>query len=140
MQKLNTAGGGETFYKLFDEYLDVLLHPDYTEEEVRREVRNWGVSENPADETLRLEEKGTVYNEMSSSMNQPGRRLSDVAKRMIYGEQTRKKLASDAGRNEYKKRAGIEGTISQGVRRGSMRRSRYMRRSSFSAQKTVSPI
>jgi len=41
-------------------------------------------------------------------------------------EQTRKKLASDAGRNEYKKRAGIEGTISQGVRRGSMRRSRYI--------------
>src|SRR5215204_2667319 len=40
-------------------------------------------------------------------------------------EQTRKKLSSDEGRNEYKKRAGIEGTISQGVRRGTLRRSRY---------------
>jgi transposase len=27
--------------------------------------------------------------------------------------------------SEYKKRAGIEGTISQGVRRGTLRRSRY---------------
>jgi Zn-dependent M16 (insulinase) family peptidase len=65
--------------------LDVLLHPDYTEEEVRREVRNWGVSENPADKTLRLEEKGSVYNEMSSSMKQPGRLLIDMAKRMVFG-------------------------------------------------------
>ena len=84
--QLNTAGGGETFYKLFDEYLDALLHPDYTEEEVRREVRNWGVSETPADKTLRLEEKGSVYNEMSSSMNQPGRRVAYMAQRMIYGD------------------------------------------------------
>jgi transposase len=40
-------------------------------------------------------------------------------------EQTRKKLGSFEGRNECKKRAGIEGTISQGVRRGTLRRSRY---------------
>ena len=44
--------------------LDALLHPDYTDEEIRREVRNFGVSENPATHQLRLEEKGTVYNEM----------------------------------------------------------------------------
>jgi Zn-dependent M16 (insulinase) family peptidase len=84
--QFNTAGGTDAFYNLFNEYLDVLLHPDYTEEEVRREVRNWGVSENPTDKTLRLEEKGSVYNEMSSSMNQPGRRLFDTAKRMVYGD------------------------------------------------------
>lgn len=41
-------------------------------------------------------------------------------------ERTRKKLSSDEGRNEYRKRAGIEGTISQGVRRGTLRRSRYI--------------
>jgi transposase len=40
-------------------------------------------------------------------------------------ERTRRKLDSSEGGNEYKKRAGIEGTISQGVRRGTMRRSRY---------------
>jgi transposase len=40
-------------------------------------------------------------------------------------EQSRQKLASEEGKQEYKKRAGIEGTLSQGVRRGSLRRSRY---------------
>jgi transposase len=40
-------------------------------------------------------------------------------------EKTRNLLSSDEGRNEYRKRAGIEGTISQAVRRGTMRRSRY---------------
>jgi len=38
---------------------------------------------------------------------------------------TRGKLASEQGREEYKRRAGIEGTISQAVRRGAARRSRY---------------
>ena len=82
--QFNTAGGAEAFYGLFAEYMDVLLHPDYTEEEVRREVRNWGVTENP-DKSLRLEEKGSVYNEMSSSLNNPDYRLYDASLRMIYG-------------------------------------------------------
>ncbi len=82
--EFNTAGGKEVFYNLFDEYLDALLHPDYTEEEVRREVRNWGVTEN-ADKTLRLEEKGSVYNEMVSSMNNPDWRSYDELMRIIYG-------------------------------------------------------
>ena len=55
-----------------------------------------------------------------------GRSLQMPSREMYEAlEQTRKKLAIDAGRNEYKKRAGIEGTISQGVRRGTLRRSRY---------------
>ena len=83
--QFNTAGGSEVFYNLFEEYMDALLKPDYTEEEVRREVRNWGVTENP-DKTLRLEEKGSVYNEMVSSTSQPGRRLFDAIRRMVYGE------------------------------------------------------
>lgn len=41
-------------------------------------------------------------------------------------EKTRKLFASADGRREYKNRAGIEGTISQGVRRGTIRRSRYI--------------
>ncbi len=83
--QFNTAGGAEAFYGLFTELIDVLLHPDYTEEEVRREVRNWGVTENP-DKTLRLEEKGSVYNEMSSSLNNPDYRLYDASLRMLYGD------------------------------------------------------
>jgi Zn-dependent M16 (insulinase) family peptidase len=82
--QFNTAGGAESFYAVFNEYMTVLLHPDYTEEEVRREVRNWGVTENP-DKSLRLEEKGSVYNEMTSSMNNPDWRLYDNSLRMIYG-------------------------------------------------------
>jgi Zn-dependent M16 (insulinase) family peptidase len=68
----NTKAGLPVFYDEFRIELQALLHPDYTDEEIRREVRNFGISENPADHQLRLEEKGTVYNEMVSSMNNPG--------------------------------------------------------------------
>ncbi|WP_295798954.1 hypothetical protein [Mucilaginibacter sp.] len=80
----NTGGGPEVFYTLFESYLDALLHPDYTSEEVSREVRNWGITQNP-DKTLRLEEKGSVYNEMSSGMNNPYALLFDELGRLQYG-------------------------------------------------------
>jgi transposase len=59
--------------------------------------------------------------------NKKAGRSLQIPNREMYQalEQTRKKLDSSEGRNEYKKRAGIEGTISQGVRRGTLRRSRY---------------
>ncbi len=59
--------------------------------------------------------------------NKKAGRSLQVPSREMYEalEQTRRKLASSEGRNEYRKRAGIEGTISQGVRRGTLRRSRY---------------
>jgi len=81
-----TGAGTDTFYSLFEGYLDALLYPDYTDEEVSREVRNWGVSQNP-DTTLRIEEKGSVYNEMSTSMNNPNRLLYDTMGRMLYGNE-----------------------------------------------------
>ena len=62
-----TNAGPEVFYQQFAQRMDALLHPDYSDEEIRREVRNFGVTENPADHSLRLEEKGTVYNEMVGS-------------------------------------------------------------------------
>ena len=55
----NTGGGSEAYYRMLRAELDALLHPDYTDEEIRREVRNFGVAEGP-DGSLRLEEKGTV--------------------------------------------------------------------------------
>ena len=64
--------------------LDALLHPDYTDEEVRREVRNFGVTEN-ADGTLRLEEKGTVYNEMVSTIDKSGSQLYRAMDADLYG-------------------------------------------------------
>ncbi|MDQ3710869.1 MAG: transposase [Acidobacteriota bacterium] len=41
-------------------------------------------------------------------------------------KKTRALFASDVERHQYKKRAGIEGTLSQGIRRGTLRRSRYV--------------
>ncbi|HEY2350751.1 MAG TPA: hypothetical protein VGH64_17145 [Puia sp.] len=80
----NTGAGPEVFYMLFEKYMDALLYPDYTNEEVRREVRNWGVTQSP-DKKLGIEEKGAVYNEMSSSMNNPYYILYDSMGRMMYG-------------------------------------------------------
>src|ERR671933_2090304 len=45
----HTAAGPEVFYKLFESQMDALLHPDYTDEEIRREVSHWGVGDDPAD-------------------------------------------------------------------------------------------
>lgn len=81
-----TAAGSYVFYSEFERRLDALLHPDYTDEEVRREVRNFGITQNPVDGSLGLEEKGSVYNEMVTSMDQPTRRLYMTANTMIYGE------------------------------------------------------
>jgi Zn-dependent M16 (insulinase) family peptidase len=81
----NTAAGGEIFFKLLDAQLGALLKPDYSDAEIRREVRNFGVTENP-DHTLRLEEKGSVYNEMTSSMNNPYSQLFRRAGQLVYGE------------------------------------------------------
>lgn len=83
--QFHTAAGPDVFFKLFERQTDALLHPDYTDEEIRREVRNFGVTENPSDKTLRLEEKGTVYNEMVSSMNRPVSRLYYAVNQMLYG-------------------------------------------------------
>ena len=55
------------------------------------------------------------------SLNLPPRPLYEAL------EATRDLLISENGRREYQNRAGIEGTLSQAVRRGSFRRSRYRR-------------
>ncbi|HEX8116196.1 MAG TPA: hypothetical protein VF521_02880, partial [Pyrinomonadaceae bacterium] len=81
----HTAAGPEVFYKLFENQMDALLHPDYTDEEIRREVSHWGVSENPADKKLSLEEKGTVYQEMRTSYDRPISRLFRAENQMVYG-------------------------------------------------------
>jgi Zn-dependent M16 (insulinase) family peptidase len=81
----HTAAGPEVFYQLFERKVDALVHPDYTDEEIRREVRNFGVTENPSDKSLRLEEKGTVYNEMVSSFDRPAYRLYRAIDQALYG-------------------------------------------------------
>jgi Zn-dependent M16 (insulinase) family peptidase len=81
----HTAAGSEVFYKLFESQMDALLHPDYTDEEIRREVSHWGVGDNPADGKLRLEEKGTVYQEMVTSYDRPISLLFRAENQMLYG-------------------------------------------------------
>jgi Zn-dependent M16 (insulinase) family peptidase len=81
----HTAAGPEVFYKLFESQMDALLHPDYTDEEIRREVSHWGVGENPADKKLSLEEKGTVYQEMRTTYDRPVSLLFRAENQMVYG-------------------------------------------------------
>ncbi len=79
-----TAAGPEAFFSGLRAELNALLHPDYTDEEIRREVCNVGVTES-ADGTLGLEEKGTVYNEMVSSFERPWSRMSRALDIALYG-------------------------------------------------------
>jgi Zn-dependent M16 (insulinase) family peptidase len=81
----HTAAGSEVFYKLFESQMDALLHPDYTDEEIRREVSHWGVGDNPGDGKLRLEEKGTVYQEMTTTYDRPISLLFRAENQMLYG-------------------------------------------------------
>src|SRR5579863_5648663 len=53
-----TSAGQDAFFNHFEHTMDALLHPDYSQEEVRREVRNFGVSADPKTGSLSLEEKG----------------------------------------------------------------------------------
>ncbi|MDX6613003.1 MAG: hypothetical protein QOD75_2189 [Blastocatellia bacterium] len=84
--QIHTAAGAEAFYKLFESETDSLLHPDYTDEEIRREVSHWGINENPSDHSLSLEEKGTVYQEMVSSFDRPISLLFRSMNSMLYGK------------------------------------------------------
>ena len=81
----NTTAGKDVFFDLFAAELNALLHPNYSDEEIRREVRSFGVTDN-ADGTLRLEEKGSVYNEMTSSSANRYRVLFREMNHLVYGK------------------------------------------------------
>ena len=82
----NTSAGKDVFFDLFAAELNALLHPNYTDEEIRREVRSFGVTQNP-DGTLRLEERGSVYNEMTSSAVNRYSVLFRLMGHLVYGTQ-----------------------------------------------------
>jgi Zn-dependent M16 (insulinase) family peptidase len=90
----HTVAGQDVFWPVFENHLDALLKPDYTDEEIRREVRNFGVDK-ADDGTLRLEEKGTVYNEMVRTFEAPETNLWRAAGHLIYG--AKHPLALDSG-------------------------------------------
>jgi len=80
----HTASGPDVYFRVLEAQLHALLDPDYTDEEIRREVRNFGVTED-SDGSYRLEEKGTVYNEMVSSSDRPWSRLFRAVGQLQYG-------------------------------------------------------
>lgn len=80
----STSAGKDVFFDLFAAELDALLNPNYTDEEIRREVRHFGVASTP-EGTLRLEEKGSVYNEMTSSSANRYSVLFRGMGHMLYG-------------------------------------------------------
>lgn len=80
-----TSAGQDVFFQYFDRTMDALLYPDYSDEEIRREVRNFGIGEDPKTGALHLEEQGTVYNEMVTSMDQANRRLYQETLLSLYG-------------------------------------------------------
>jgi Zn-dependent M16 (insulinase) family peptidase len=79
-----TPAGSETFFEHFERVFEALIYPNYTDEEIRREVRNFGVTSGPGG-ALRLEEQGTVYNEMTTTMERPISRLFRAGSLAAYG-------------------------------------------------------
>ncbi len=90
----HTVAANEVYWPVFQDQLDALLNPDYSDEEIRREVRNFGVDKGD-DGTLHLEEKGTVYNEMVRVYESPDVALWRRGKQLVYGETH--PLALDSG-------------------------------------------
>jgi len=84
--QFNTAGDVETFYRLLERYLAALIHPNFSDEEIRREVAHIGVELSAKDGSLYLEEKGSVYTEMVSSMEKAGSVNWNQFKRLAFGE------------------------------------------------------
>ena len=81
----NCGSGTDNFFKVFEAKLDAMVHPNYSDEEIRREVCHVGLTEDQASGTVGLEEKGTVYNEMGRTFESPWGELSLELARMVYG-------------------------------------------------------
>ncbi|MBI3872386.1 MAG: hypothetical protein HY304_04840 [candidate division Zixibacteria bacterium] len=91
----HTAAGADVFFNLMEKKLDALLHPNFSDEEIRREVCNMGIKMDPTDSSLSLEEKGTVYNEMVSTYERPFSPLFRQLGILEYG--ARHPLALESG-------------------------------------------
>lgn len=106
----NTAAGVDTFFEIFAEQQRAMLHPDYSDDEIRLEVRNFGVTEG-ADGGLRLEEKGTVYNEMVASMANASWQAWRASNHAVYGR------AHALGYNQGGEPADIRAMTPEDIRR-----------------------
>lgn len=82
---LHATVGWEPFLAVLEARLASLLHPDYSDEEIRREVHNYSVTTDAETGALALEEGGTVYNEMVSSYGRADYRLWRATTSVLYG-------------------------------------------------------
>lgn len=82
----NTIAGDDTFYKIFEAKLQALLHPDFTDEEIRREVCFVGVNVDQETGELSIDEKGTCYTEMVSSFEKPWYYSYGMMNKLMYGK------------------------------------------------------
>ena len=89
----STALGAGDFLVELEDRLDALMHPDFSDEEIRREVCHVGPKDGPAG--LELDEKGTVYNEMLSSWDNPWSRVDQRLRDLAYGPEH--PLSNNAG-------------------------------------------
>ncbi len=80
----HTTAGTDIFFELFEAKLDAMLHPNYSDEEIRREVANMAIAEN-SDGSLRLDEKGTVYNEMKRGFESAWGEMGQEMDRLVWG-------------------------------------------------------
>jgi Zn-dependent M16 (insulinase) family peptidase len=82
----SSGGGNEIFFDLLEAKLDALVHPNFSDEEIRREVCHLGVIQDAEAGNLQLEEKGTVYTEMVSSFERHWYYLYGEMDNMLYGD------------------------------------------------------
>lgn len=82
----NTPAGVDTFYKIFEAKLQALLHADFTDEEILREVCHIGVNVDSESGNLSIEEKGTVYTEMVSALEKPWYYIYGKLEELVYGK------------------------------------------------------
>ncbi len=76
------AAGKDTFYRSVEQYLDALLLPDFTDEEIRREVCHIGPVKDRATGKLSVDEKGTIYQEMVSTFEKRWNVWNEMQKRL----------------------------------------------------------
>jgi Zn-dependent M16 (insulinase) family peptidase len=83
--QFSCAGGIDAFWRLLGPFMDALLSPDFSDEEVRGEVyRLDAVADRSG--SVALEEKGTVYNEMVAAAEKPGYGAWRKMAKLAFGE------------------------------------------------------